>query len=93
MLISLVLTYTCPCGATAKGVMVKQLRINKLSMRTLGQGLGLMPRKCDAGHPLADDVQVAYRIPDEDLTRINEHRSRKGWPLLAAHDAAQQAGS
>ncbi|MBM0257362.1 hypothetical protein [Micromonospora sp. 4G55] len=93
MLVSLILTYTCDCGATATGVMVKQLRINKLSMRTLGQGLGMMPRTCEAGHPLADDLPVTYRLHDDDMTRINAYRQRKGWPLLVAEDAARQAAS
>ena len=91
MLVSLILTYTCDCGATSRGVMVEQLRINKLSMRTTGQGFGLMPRKCEAGHSLADNLPVTYRFGDEDLAKINAYRERKGWPPLVAADAARQA--
>ena len=92
MLVSIILEWPCPCGTTAKGVTVKQLRINKLSMRTTGQALGLMPRKCSAcGEALPDTLPVAARLADDDLAKVNAYRQRKGWFPLSAADATRQA--
>ena len=92
MQIALILTMTCPCGAPAEGVMIRTVRINKNSMRTLGQGFGFMPRVCKACKAaLPDTITVTYRIADDDMGRINAYRERKGWPLLTLADASRQA--
>jgi hypothetical protein len=92
VLVSIILEWPCPCGEVAKGVTVKQLRINKLSMRTTGQALGLMPRACKGcGKPLPDTLPVAARLADDSLAQVNAYRERKGWPLLTAADAVRQA--
>ncbi|OKI47278.1 hypothetical protein [Micromonospora sp. CB01531] len=93
MLVSIILEWPCPCGTTAKGVTVKQRRINKLSMRTTGQALGLMPRICKGcGGALPDTLPVSARLADDSLTAVNAYRERKGWFPLTAADTTRQAG-
>ena len=85
MQVSLILEITCGCGETVEGVMVRSVRINKGSMRTLGQGFGFLPRKCKAcGAPLPDTATATYRLTDDDLAKVNEYRAGKGWPPLPA---------
>lgn len=89
MTITLVLEWTCPCGTTTKGLMVKRVRINKLSMRTLGQGLGFMPRTCTACRkPLPDTLSTTPRLTDDSLTAVNQYRERRGWPLLTTAEVS-----
>lgn len=91
MLVSIILAYTCGCGTTVEGALVKNLRVNKLSMRTTGQGIGFMPRACKAcKKTLADTLPVAARITDDDLVKVNAYRERKGWPVLAVADVSRQ---
>lgn len=87
MLITLIHTVACPaCGAEADGVMVRRVRINKRSIRTVkgDTGLGLMPRTCKpCGAELPQPIPVVRtRIVDDDQARINAWRDRRGWPPL-----------
>jgi hypothetical protein len=90
-MISVILEWACPCGATAKGVMVKTVRINKRSMRTLGQGLGFMPRVCrGCRKALPDTLPAKARLADDDLVKVNAYRERKGWPPLTTAEVSAQ---
>jgi hypothetical protein len=89
-MVSIVLEWSCPCGTTATGVLVKRVRVNKKSMRTLGQGLGLMPRTCTACRkPLPDSLPAKARLADDSFAAVNAYRERKGWPLLTTAQVSE----
>lgn len=98
MLVSLIYTLTCPaCGATSEGVMVRQVRINKNSMRTVKGdiGLGFLPRTCKpCGTALPDTAIVDRgRLAPDDLAKVNTYRARKGWPAIGTREPVGSAGT
>lgn len=86
-MISLIYRFTCQsCSAPAKGLMVYTVRINKGSLRTVGTGLGFIPRRCDACGTPIEPVADRAVIHEKDLPRVNAYRVGKGWPELTTGD-------
>lgn len=82
MLVSLVLGLDCPaCRIRNEGVTVRQIRINKGSLRTVPGdiGLGFVPRSCKECSTTLGSTVDSTRLSDEDLVKVNEWRARKGW--------------
>lgn len=94
MLVSMIYTFPCPtCGHIEHGAMVRQVVVNKHSIRTkTGDiGLGFIPRECrECKGPLAGQPDRMDFAP-EDQVRINDWRTKRGWgPLPFAREPAEE---
>lgn len=84
-MVSLIYEFTCPaCSEPAKGVMVHTVRVNKGSLRTVGTGLGFIPRWCDGCGTAIEPVVARASIADKDLPKVNAARVKRGWPELSS---------
>lgn len=86
MMVALVLTYTCPCGATGEGVLVQTVRVNRNHLRSVGHGIGVMPPDCRCGHRFTPDQLTRVDIEGDDLDKVNTARVKKGWPAWDGRD-------
>lgn len=83
MLITIVFEYVCTCGTANSGVMCHKVRVNKGSIKSVANdvGLGFMPGTCKDCKAVLPTTARRY-VQGDDLAKVNAARERKGWPPL-----------
>lgn len=70
----------CSCGLRPRGIEVATVRVNRRSLRTVGNTLGAMPRRCEeCGLPLAGHDRRIRELDPHDAAKVAAYRARR-WP-------------
>jgi hypothetical protein len=76
--ITILTAHTCPlCGHRSRGVMFRQVRVNRRSLRTVGVGIGAMPPSCpECAGPLSYTAEFVALDPAS-AAAVNAHRAAR----------------
>lgn len=69
----------CSCGLRPRGIEVAQVRVNRRSLRTLGNTIGAMPWRCEECRAPAGDFAIRRWLDRPDATKVAAYRARR-WP-------------
>lgn len=68
-----------PCGLRPRGIEVASVRVNRRSLKTVGNTLGAMPRVCPECRAPAGDFVLRRWLDRPDAVKVAAYRARR-WP-------------